>query len=236
MTLSRALHRRMERRDDKGMTLIELTVTLALTSIVMAMVTYILVQILQETTGESASVKGVEQAQIAERTFTQYLRSAVSLVNIQTNDLTFTSYAGTASGVPQVETIEAELCESVSSNVDYLEVIYGLSSSSTGVHICSTTTTTTVALPANARLVESFDITPPTAGNDIFTYYQYTGTGFTPVRLDECRCRRSVGGGRHQGEHHVPAAPGQHHEDVPHRARDDAQHHHLPPEFVLRFP
>jgi prepilin-type N-terminal cleavage/methylation domain-containing protein len=179
----RALRRRLTSRDERGMTLIEVTVTVALTAIVMAMATYIMVNVLQETTGESASVKGVQQAQVAERSFTQYLRSAVSLLNIQTNDITFTSYSGMASGVPQVQTIEAELCKTTSPNVDSLEVIYGLPQSPNpgwnGVHSCNLTTTTTSTLPTGSRLVESFDISPPSAGGDIFTYYQFTGTAFT---------------------------------------------------------
>ncbi|HXY44974.1 MAG TPA: type II secretion system protein [Acidimicrobiales bacterium] len=181
------LLRRLRRRDEGGMTLIEVTVTVALTAIVMAMATFIVVNVLQETTGEQASIQGVEQAQLAERSFTQYLRSAVSLLNIKTNDITFTAYTGLVSGVPQLETIEAELCETSSKNVDNLDVIYGLPSESAtpntgwnGVHNCNLTTTTTTALPAGVRLVESFDITPPSVGGDIFTYYQFTGSSFTP--------------------------------------------------------
>jgi len=181
------LMRRLRQRDEHGMTLIEVTVTVALTAIVMAMATFIVVNVLQETTGESASIQGVEQAQLAERSFTQYLRSAVSLLNVKTNDITFTSYTGITSGVPQLETIEAELCKTASTNVDSLEVLYGLPSETAspntgwnGIHNCNLTTTTTSPLPSGVRLVESFDITPPSIGGDIFTYYQFTGSSFTP--------------------------------------------------------
>jgi len=182
--MMRRLMRRVRRRDERGLTLIEVTVTVALTGIVMAMATFIVVNVLQETTGEAASIQGVEQAQLAERSFTQYLRSAVSLLNIETNDITFTSYTGMVSGVPQLETIEAELCKTSSHNVDSLEVLYGLPQSPTtgwnGLHNCNATTTTTTALPTGVRLVAAFDITPPATGGDIFTYYQFTGSAFTP--------------------------------------------------------
>jgi len=178
--MMRRLMRRVRERDERGMTLIEVTVTVALTGIVMAMATFIVINVLQETTGESASIQGVEQAQLAERSFTQYLRSAVSLVNIQSNDITFTSYTGMSGGVPQLLTIEAELCKTSAKNVDSLDVLYDLPSSSTGVHSCNLTTTTTSSLPANVRLVAAFDVTPPAVGGDIFTYYQVTSSGFTP--------------------------------------------------------
>ena len=185
----RRLIRRVRQRDERGMTLIEVTVTVALTGIVMAMATFIVINVLEETTGEQASIQGVEQAQSAERSFTQYLRSAVSLLSIKTNDITFTSYTGMGgsganNGVPQLETIEAELCATASKNVDSLNVIYGLPQSPTtgwnGIHNCNLTTTTTSTLPSGSSLVQSFDITPPAIGGDIFTYYQFTGSGFTP--------------------------------------------------------
>jgi prepilin-type N-terminal cleavage/methylation domain-containing protein len=191
--LAAGIRRRLQRRNEAGMTLIEVTVTVALTAIVMAMATFIIINILNETTGEAASIKGVQQAQLAERSFTQYLRSAVSILNVKTNDITFSSYAGTcpaagcngsSGGVPQLETVEAELCSSSSPTVDTLDVLYGLPASPAsgwnGLHNCNTTTTTTTPLPGNVTLIDSFDITPPAIGGDIFTYYSFTGSGFTP--------------------------------------------------------
>ncbi len=175
------------------MTLIEVIMTLALTAIVMSMATFIVINVLNETTGEAASIKGIQQAQLAERSFTQYLRSAVAILNVQTNDITFSAYAGTcpstgcsgttSGNVPQLETVEAELCATSSPTVDTLSVLYGLplsGSGSTGVHNCNTTTTTTTPLAGNIHLIESFDIAPPAIGGDIFTYYEFTGSSFVP--------------------------------------------------------
>ncbi|MHB1510186.1 MAG: PulJ/GspJ family protein [Acidimicrobiales bacterium] len=187
--------RRLRHRNEEGMTLIEVIVTLALTAIVMAMATYIVINVLNETTGEAASIQGVQEAQLAERSFTQYLRSAVSLLSIQTNDITFTAYSGvkdttvssTTIPIPQLQTIEAQLCPTKSPYVDSLEVIYGLppapAAGSSGLHECispNSPTTTTVSVPSGARLVEAFDITPPAAGTDIFTYFQFSGGAFIP--------------------------------------------------------
>jgi len=181
------LVRRSRQRDERGMTLIEVTVTVALTGIVMAMVTVIIVNVLNETRGEAAGLVGVQQAQVAERTFTQYLRSAVSLLAIQSNDITFTTYTGTVSGVPQLETMEAQLCPTKSAFVDSLEIIQDLPQSPTpgwnGLHECispNSPGTTTLAVPANVRLVEAFDVQPPKS-TDIFTYYKFSGSSFTAM-------------------------------------------------------
>ena len=180
--------RRPRRPGDDGMTLIEVIVTLALTSIVMALATVIVINVLNETQGEAASIVGVQQAQLAERSFTQYLRSAVTLLSVQPNDITFTSYSGTSSGVPQLQTIEAQLCPTTAPYVDSLEVIYGLPQSPTtgwnGLHECiasNTPTPTTTPVPAGVRLVEAFDISPPAAGTNIFSYYSYSGTRFASL-------------------------------------------------------
>jgi len=146
----------------------------------MAISTPVIIGILTNTQAESLTIQGLEQSELAGQVFTQYLRSAVSLVNIQTNDLTFTTYAGTTSGVPQLETIEAELCPTSSTAVDQLEVFFGLPSTgagSSGVHTCSQSgSTTTSSIPAGVRLVQAFDVQPPkVAGSDIFQYYTLSG-------------------------------------------------------------
>jgi prepilin-type N-terminal cleavage/methylation domain-containing protein len=185
---------RLRERDERGMTLIEVVVTVGLTAIVMTMATFIVINVLNETSGEAASIAGVQQAQLAERSFTQYLRSSVSLLSVQPNDLVFTSYTGIASGgsvapdLPQLQTIEAQLCPTTSKYVDSLEVIYGLpqtGTGSTGLHECiapSSPTPTTTPIPTGVRLAEAFDILPPAAaGNDIFSYYRFVGNAFKPV-------------------------------------------------------
>jgi prepilin-type N-terminal cleavage/methylation domain-containing protein len=191
--------RRMSQADDRGMTLVELIVTVALTSLVISMTTFIMVNVLNATTGEDATISGVQQATLAERTFTQYMRSTAQLLSVDPNDLTFQTYAGMGasatnapttelSGVPQIETLEIQLCTTKSPYVDSLEILYGLPSTgtgSTGLHECissSSPTSTTTAVPGGVRLVEAFDISPPGVSvADIFSYYTLTGSSFTRV-------------------------------------------------------
>ncbi len=193
-SMRQRLIRRLRERDERGMTLIEVVVTVGLTAIVMAMATFIVINVLNETSGEQASISGVQQAQLAERSFTQYLRSSVTLLSVQNNDLVFTSYTGIASGggsapdLPQLQTIEAQLCPTTSKYVDTLEVIYGLpqtGTGSSGLHECiapSSPTSTTTPIPAGVRLAEAFDILPPVAaGTDIFSYYRYSSDTFKQV-------------------------------------------------------
>jgi len=197
--------RRLRQADDRGMTLIELIVTVALTAIVITMTTFLIVGVLNATSGEDATISGVQQATLAERSFTQYMRSTVQLLTIKSNDLTFQAYAGmgcapgvsqaacnviplgsAASDVPQIETMEIQLCATKSKYVDSLEVLYGLpqtGSGSLGLHECispNSVTTTTSAVPSGVRLVEAFDIAPPGVGvPDIFSYYTFQGSSFT---------------------------------------------------------
>lgn len=167
-------------RAEGGFTLVELIITIALLSAIMAISTPVIIGILTNTQAESLTIRGLEQSELAGQVFTQYLRSAVSLVNIQTNDLTFTTYAGTVSGVPQLQTIEAELCPTSSAAVDQLEIFFGLpptGAGSTGIHTCAQSgSTTTTSIPAGIRLVQAFDVQPPkVAGSDIFQYYTLSG-------------------------------------------------------------
>jgi prepilin-type N-terminal cleavage/methylation domain-containing protein len=159
--------RRRSQADDRGFTLIELIVTMSITSVLVAMTSIIIVNVINQTTGEDATVSGVQQAQQAERSFTQYLRST---------------------GVPQLETIEIQLCPTKSKYVDSLEVLYGLPATgtgSTGLHECispNSPTTDPNAVPAGVRLVEAFDISPPgTSVVDIFSYYTFSGSAFNQV-------------------------------------------------------
>jgi hypothetical protein len=95
------------------------------------------------------------------------------------------------SGVPQLETLEVELCTTKVANVDSLEVLYGIPEYSsgttvdTGLHECispSSPTTTTTPVPATVRLVEAFDISPPGATvPDIFTYFTFQASKFVAV-------------------------------------------------------
>jgi prepilin-type N-terminal cleavage/methylation domain-containing protein len=170
------------RRDDGGLTLIEMVVTVALTSIVMAITTFIIVQVTTETNAERATASGIEQAQLSEKFFTQYLRSVDSLVGVGRDDIVFTTLTGMgASDTPGVDKIEALLCPTANPKMDALEIIYGLPKTGTdsgGVHTCIANSS--VALPAGVTLGQTFDIVPPSGANapDIFSYYSYSGTTF----------------------------------------------------------
>jgi prepilin-type N-terminal cleavage/methylation domain-containing protein len=196
VTKSERLYRR---RDDGGMTLIEMVVTLALTSIVMAMSTLLVIRITTETNAQRQTIQGVEQAQLAEKTFTQYLRSAFKIINVTNKDLVFSTLSGTADssstgGQPQpyLEVIEAEICPTKNSAADSLEVIYDLPSGSTGLHECIAPTspsTTNVAVPTNAYLAESFSVEPPNATiGALFDYYSFTSNEFTQICTTASPC------------------------------------------------
>lgn len=239
--------RRLRHRNEEGMTLIEVIVTLALTAIVMAMATYIVINVLNETTGEAASIQGVQEAQLAERSFTQYLRSAVSLLSIQTNDITFTAYSGvtdttvssTTIPIPQLQTIEAQLCPTKSPYVDSLEVIYGLppapAAGWNGLHECispNSPTTTTLAVPSGARS-SRHSISPAGGGYGHLHLLPVLRRSIHPVRIDGCGFSRSGGGGGDRNQSHVSPASGKRDQDIPYRVRHDSADGDLSPELQL---
>ena len=173
--------KRLRDRGDEGFTITELLVTLLIMSIFMAMTTLIVFNVLSESAGQRATLSGVQQAQLAERTFGQYLRSttAINYLSASGNDLVFATDVGVTdvSGVinPSTETVEAELCTTANPKVDSLEIIFGLPAGSTGIQQCLDGTTPPSSIPAGVRLVQAFYITPPTA--PIFSFYTLTTSG-----------------------------------------------------------
>lgn len=172
---------RLRDRGDEGFTITELVVTMLILAIFMAMTTLIIVNVLGESAGQRATLSGVQQAQLAERTFGQYLRSttAINYISSDGNDLVFATNVGTtdSNGVvnPSTETVEAELCTTANAKVDSLEVIFGLPSGSTGIQQCLNGSTPPTSLPAGVRLVQAFYIQPPTS--PIFSFYTLSTSG-----------------------------------------------------------
>ncbi|MHB8245178.1 MAG: PulJ/GspJ family protein [Acidimicrobiales bacterium] len=166
---------------EDGFTLTEMIVTLLIVSIFVSMATVIMVKVLDQTAGQRATLRGLQEAQIAERTFTQYLRSAdnIAWISPTGNDIVFTSNVGTttSNGVisPAVQTIEAQLCPTSNPKVDALEILFGLPTGSTGIHECIgredvAASTTTTSYPPSIRLVQAFDLVVPVS--PVFTFYK----------------------------------------------------------------
>lgn len=70
------------RRDDSGLTLIELVVVLAVVSIVMTLSLLLIVNVNQQTTDMLDTVQGVQSATGADLTFVQYLRGSTELLPV----------------------------------------------------------------------------------------------------------------------------------------------------------
>jgi prepilin-type N-terminal cleavage/methylation domain-containing protein len=186
------LRLRLAGRQDQGFTLVEMIVTMAVFSVFAAMVTLILVRLMGESSAQIQTLKGLQQAQLAERTFTQYLRSLTTFKYVSGDDIVFQTSVGTSTtgtGSNQIvtsatETIEAELCPTSNSKVDTIEVIFGLpqsGSGSSGLNRCigADSSSTTTSLPAGVRLVEAFYIEAPVT--PIFSFYTLADTVTTPT-------------------------------------------------------
>lgn len=172
--------------------------------IFMGMTTLIMFRVLGESAAQRGTLAGVQQAQLAERTFTQDLRSGIAnsiSISSSGDDLVLAADVGTttSSGVvsPDPEGLEAELCPTSNSTIDSLEVIFGLptttttsgnstTTSVTAIHECidgpesswtcpvSTSCTIDKTLPTGTRLTQAFDIQAPSS--PIFSFYTLTTT------------------------------------------------------------
>ena len=172
--------------DRDGFTIIEMTVTMFVFAIIVALTLTLVTSLLNVTTSLNDTLLGVSQASVANRSFTAYLRSisVVNSVNTNGNSIQFTADVGMgshtsacpgqaapATGVEVIcsEDVTASLVATASPLVDELEVLFG-----------------PFGVPSSDRLIASFDIVPPGSGQapttQIFQYYTLGGaTGTTLV-------------------------------------------------------
>jgi prepilin-type N-terminal cleavage/methylation domain-containing protein len=175
--------RKGHRRDDGGFTVIELSITMIVFSIIAALTLTLVTSMLNNSASINDTLMGVAQASVADRSFTEYLRSISEVYGVNTNGdtLQFIADVGTgthaagcpgqsapASGVEVIcnEDVTATLVTTPRPTVDELEVFFG-----------SSWTT------SSDRLIASFDLVPP--GNhqapaaQLFQYYTLSGTTLT---------------------------------------------------------
>jgi prepilin-type N-terminal cleavage/methylation domain-containing protein len=154
---------------DDGFTVIEMSITMIVFSIIAALTLLLVTSMLDNSTSVNDTLMGVSQASVANRSFTEYLRSISDVYQVNPNplgalgptgqSLEFIANVGTgthAAGCPGQtvpstgvevicsEDVIATLANTKSPSVDELEVFYGSS-----------------WIPSNDRLIASFDIVPP---------------------------------------------------------------------------
>lgn len=178
------------RRDDSGFTLTELIVTLAVLSLVMSVTILIIFRVLTESSSQRLTLLGLQQATTVEHTFTQYLRSATAIDQISPSgdNMVFTTDVGLCSSntptsaktcnfpiqsggvTPGTENVEASLCTTSSAKLDTIQLVFGLQDPTSVTMQCYSSSN---PLPSGARIVQVFDIAPPTA--PLFSFYQWGG-------------------------------------------------------------
>ena len=176
-------------RQDDGFTVIELSVTMLVFSIVSVLTLTLVTSLVNTSTSVNDTLLGISQASVANRSFTQYLRSitVVNLVNPNGNTLEFTASVGTGGGsgtglnacpgtstppagveVTCSEDVTATLAVTQSPLVDELQVTFG-----------------PFGTPSLDRVVASFDVVPPASSAapaaQIFQYYTLGGTNGTTL-------------------------------------------------------
>jgi prepilin-type N-terminal cleavage/methylation domain-containing protein len=177
----RAAGRRSVReRNDDGFTVIEMSITLVVFSTIAALTLILVTSMLDNSASVNDTLVGISQASVANRSFTEYLRSITVVHSVNTlgsNSLQFVADVGEGTssahcpgqaapptGVEVIcqEDVTAEVV-AVSSTVDELKVFFG-----------SSWTT------SSDRLIASFDIVPPgtyqAPAAQLFQYYTLSGT------------------------------------------------------------
>jgi prepilin-type N-terminal cleavage/methylation domain-containing protein len=173
------------RHSEDGFTVIELSFTMIIFSIISALTLTLVTTMLNNSASVNDTLLGISQASVANRSFTQYLRSAsvVNLVNTNGNSLEFTATVGTgshtsacpgqsapAAGVEVIcnEDVTATLLTTYLPTVDELEILFG-----------------PFGVPGSDRVVASFDVVSPGAHQapaaQIFQYYTLGGTNGTTL-------------------------------------------------------
>jgi prepilin-type N-terminal cleavage/methylation domain-containing protein len=181
-------YRSARERNDDGFTVIELSFSMIIFSIISALTLMLVTTMLNNSTAVNDTLLGISQASVANRSFTQYLRSVsvVNVVNTNGNTLEFTATVGTgshttacpgqsapAAGVEVIcnEDVTATLATTHSPLVDELEVIFG-----------------PFGVASSDRVVASFDIVPPGTSRapaaQIFQYYTLGGANGTTLVND----------------------------------------------------
>ena len=190
-------HRSVPAGSDDGFTVIEMSITMIVFSIIAALTLLLVTSMLDNSTSVNDTLMGVSQASVANRSFTEYLRSISDVYQVNSNplgslgptgeSLEFIANVGTgtqaapcpsqtsttvpSTGVEVIcsEDVTATLAYTKSPFVDELEVFFGSS-----------------WITSKDRLIASFDIVPP--GNyqspaaQIFQYYTLGGaTGTTLI-------------------------------------------------------
>jgi prepilin-type N-terminal cleavage/methylation domain-containing protein len=171
--------------DEDGFTLVEISITMIVFAIIAALTLTLVTSMLNNTTSLDDTLQGVTQASVANRSFTEYLRSitVVNAVNTNGNSLQFTADVGMgthaspcygqsapAVGVETIcgEEVTATLVTTASPLVDELEITFG-----------------PFATPSEDRLIAAFDIVPPSSHNapatSIFQYYTLGGANGTTL-------------------------------------------------------
>lgn len=176
-------------RDESGFSLIELLVAMTVLAIVSTLTFTIVTSMSENTVAVNSTLSGLDQASFAGRAFTQYVRSADSIVSIAnvpavtpaptftvvgSNLLEFTTLVGmspcpgvaTSPGVETAcsETVLVAVTTTASPKVDDLVVIFGYGAST-------------------QRQVAAFDVVPPAAGAELFSYYTFTSGALSQLTL-----------------------------------------------------
>jgi len=156
--------------DCTGFTLVELLVALTVMAVISALTFSLITGFLSNQSSVTATYQGIDQAELASRTFTQYLRSATSVEIADPTELVFTSFVGLQAGEPVSEVIDAVLSPATAT-LDTMDLYFGYNPNPTAP-----------ATPlSNATLIAAYDVTPPPAGSAAFTYYTFTDGALTTL-------------------------------------------------------